>query len=45
MSLEQEYEDFKWATEQLLEICEEWYPDYDTNGVIEDCLKILKQYE
>ena len=44
MSMEQESEDLKWIIEHLLEICEEYYPDYDTCYIIEDSVKIYEQY-
>lgn len=42
--MEQEYEDSKWAFEHMLELLEEYHPDYDTDSVIEDCIKIYRYY-
>lgn len=38
------YEDIKWAFEKMLELLEEWYPKFESDGCIEDCVKILELY-
>ncbi len=44
VSLEEEYDDTKWAFEKMLELLEEWYPAFSTCAIIEDCYKIFELY-